>query len=95
MVSMVSVDTFRVSVVEESVRGSALGAIGMVTGFATALATPVVGYLKQFSPMVPFWVALRAAVGSGRSPTRGSTSRPRPAGCARPGSGLRWRSAAF
>jgi len=63
MVTMVSVDTFRVSVVEESVRGRALGAIGMVTGFATALATPVAGYLKQFWPTAPFWVALGAAAG--------------------------------
>lgn len=63
MLAMVSADTFRVSVVEESVRGSALGAIGMVTGFATALATPVAGYLKQFSPMAPFSMALAAAAG--------------------------------
>ncbi len=63
MLAMVSADTFRVSVVEESVRGSALGAIGMVTGFATALATPIAGYLKQFSPMAPFWMALVAAAG--------------------------------
>jgi len=63
MLAMVSADTFRVSVVEESVRGSALGAIGMVTGFATALSTPVAGYLKQFSPRAPFWIALAAAAG--------------------------------
>jgi len=63
MLAMVSSDTFRVTVVEESVRGSALGAIGMVTGFATALATPVAGYLKQFSPMAPFWIGLAAAAG--------------------------------
>ena len=63
MVAMVSSDTFRVSAVEESVRGSALGAIGMVTGFATALATPVAGYLKQFSPLAPFWIGLAAAAG--------------------------------
>ncbi len=49
--------TFRVSVVEESVRGSALEAIGMVTGFATALSTTVAGYLKQLSPMAPFWIS--------------------------------------
>jgi len=63
MLAMVSSDTFRVSAVEESVRGSALGAIGMVTGFATALATPVAGYLKQFSPLAPFWIGLAAAAG--------------------------------
>ena len=63
MLAMVSADTFRVSAVEESVRGSALGAIGMVTGFATALATPVAGYLKQFSPLAPFWIGLAAAAG--------------------------------
>ena len=63
MLAMVSSDTFRVSAVEESVRGSALGAIGMVTGFATALATPVAGYLKQFSPLAPFWIGLVAAAG--------------------------------
>ena len=63
MLAMVSSDTFRVSAVEESVRGSALGSIGMVTGFATALATPVAGYLKQFSPLAPFWIGLAAAAG--------------------------------
>jgi hypothetical protein len=35
----------------------------MVTGFATALATPVAGYLKQFSPLAPFWIGLVAAAG--------------------------------
>jgi MFS family permease len=63
MLAMVSSDTFRVSVIEESVRGSALGAIGMLTGFATALAMPVAGYLKQISPMAPFWISLAAAAG--------------------------------
>jgi len=63
MLAMVSSDTFRVSVIEESVRGSALGAIGMLTGFTTALAMPVAGYLKQISPMAPFWISLAAAAG--------------------------------
>lgn len=63
MLAMVASDTFRVSAVEESMRGSALGSIGMVTGFATALATPLAGYLKQLSPMAPFWVSLAAAGG--------------------------------
>ncbi|RJQ06855.1 MAG: MFS transporter [Bacillota bacterium] len=63
MLAMVASDTFRVSVVEESVRGRALGAIGMITGFATAVATPVAGYLKQFSSTAPFWISLAAAAG--------------------------------
>ncbi len=63
MLAMVAVDTFRVTMIEESVRGSALGAIGMVTGFAAALSTPIAGYLKQLWPMAPFWMALAAAAG--------------------------------
>lgn len=63
MLAMVASDAFRVSVVEESIRGRALGTIGMVTGFATALATPIAGYLKQFTAMAPFLIALAAAVG--------------------------------
>ncbi len=63
MTAMVANDTFRVTAIEESVRGRALGAIGMLTGFSTALATPVAGYLKELSPLAPFWMALAAAVG--------------------------------
>jgi MFS family permease len=63
MLAMVASDTFRVSAIDETVRGSALGAIGMVTGFATALVTPIAGYLKQFAPLAPFWLALAAAAG--------------------------------
>lgn len=63
MTAMVASDTFRVTAIDESVRGSALGSIGMVTGFATAAATPVAGFLKQVSPLAPFVMALAAAIG--------------------------------
>lgn len=63
VLAMVAIDTFRVSVIEESVRGRALGSIGMVTGFASALSITLAGYLNELSPMLPFWLALAAAVG--------------------------------
>ncbi len=63
MLAMVSADTFRVSSVEESVRGSALGAIGMVTGLSTSVALAVAGYLRDLWPMAPFWIALASAGG--------------------------------
>jgi len=59
---IVSSDAFRVSAVADRIRGSALGAMGTVSGLVSALIVPLVGYLQgTLGPMLPFWCSALAA----------------------------------
>jgi len=45
--AIIALDTYRVHAVDDEVRGSALGAIGMLTGLFTAPIVPLASYLRE------------------------------------------------
>lgn len=53
-ISMVANDAFRVTSLPDTIRSSALGALGTVSSLASALALPLAGYLRATLPLAPF-----------------------------------------
>lgn len=63
--AIIALDTFRVHAVDDEVRGSALGAIGMLTGLFVAPVVPLAGYLRTtLGSGVPFVLGPLPAAGA-------------------------------